>query len=167
MKQLSKLLVLALMATLLSGCGFKLRNDFQVDDQFRKMRVLDATQSSPLTKVLTKRLKVYQVEVVNRTQPDIHQQLKVPTIFILPEKLDRRLLSLFPSGQVAEYELMYFCRYQVQMPSGETRDFEFQLSREYQDDPDQVLAKSRELDLILSEMRQLASDRIVSQLRKL
>lgn len=167
MKQVTSLLVFVFVAAFVSGCGFTLRNDFQVDSQFRQMRVLDATAASPLTKVLTKRLHVYQVEVVNRTTPDIHQQLKVPTIFVLPEKMDRRLLSLFPSGQVAEYELLYFCRYQVQMPSGEARDFEFQLSREYQDDPDQVLAKSRELDLILSEMRQLASDRIVSQLRKL
>lgn len=52
------------------------------------------------------------------------------------------------------------------MPSGDIRDFEFQLTREYQDDPDQVLAKSRELDLILAEMRRQAADRIIRQLSK-
>ncbi|MCC2605636.1 LPS-assembly lipoprotein LptE [Planctobacterium marinum] len=157
---------IAVAITLMSGCGFKLRNDFQIADQFQKVRVQNATQKSPLTDVLIRRLAVYSAEVINQTHPKEHHQFQVPTLFILPEKLERRLLSLFPTGQVAEYELIYFCQYQVQMPSGDIRDFEFQLTREYQDDPDQVLAKSRELDLILAEMRRQAADRIIRQLSK-
>jgi len=160
------LAVLSITITLMSGCGFKLRNDFQIAEPFHKVRVLNATQKSPLTDVLIKRLGVYSAEVINQTHPKQHHQFQVPTLFILPEKLERRLLSLFPTGQVAEYELVYFCQYQVQLPSGDIKDFEFQLTREYQDDPDQVLAKSRELDLILSEMRRQAADRIIRQLSK-
>ena len=35
------------------------------------------------------------------------------------------------------------------------------VAREYQDDPDQVLAKSRELDLVLDEMRAESADRMI------
>lgn len=162
-----KFSVWLLAATLLlSGCGFKLRNDFQLDERFQKIRVLNAKQKSPLTDTLIRRLDIYSAEVINRSQPDIHHEFSVPTIYVLPERLERRLLSLFPTGQVAEYELLYFCEYQVQMPNGDVQDYTFELTREYQDDPDQVLAKSRELELILSELRRQAADRIIRQLSK-
>lgn len=153
-----------LTLTLLSGCGFKLRNDFELNDKFRKLRVMNLQEHSQLTDVLINRLDVYRVEVINRTEPKTHQEFKVPTILLNPERMERKLLSLFPTGQVAEYELLYFCDYQVVSPEGEVREYTFEISREYQDDPDQVLAKSRELDLILSEMRAQAADRIIRQL---
>lgn len=151
-------------SALLSGCGFKLRNDFELDDKFRKLRVLNMHQHSQLTDVLINRLNVYQVEVINKTLAKTHHEFKVYSVVLAPERMERKLLSLFPTGQVAEYELLYFCDYQVQSPEGETKQYSFQLSREYQDDPDQVLAKSRELDLILTEMRTQAADRIIRQL---
>lgn len=160
-----KNIVLIIVCTsLLAGCGFKLRNDFELNNKFRKLRVLDIGQHSELTDVLIERLDVYRVEVINKTQPKSHHEFKVHTILISPERMERKLLSLFPTGQVAEYELIYFCDYQVQSPEGEIKTYTLQLSRQYQDDPDQVLAKSRELDLIVSEMRAQAADRIIRQL---
>ena len=40
----------------------------------------------------------------------------------------------------------------------------FDVMRDYQDDPDQVLAKSRELELVLDEMRAEAADIIIRRL---
>ena len=161
-----RLVVIAVFCTsLLAGCGFKLRNDFELDSRFRQLRVLDAGQPSQLTDVLVERLDVYyRVDVINKTQPKLHTEFTVPTIILSPERMERKLLSLFSSGQVAEYELLYFCDYQVESAAGEVKQYTFRLSREYQDDPNQVLAKSRELDLILSEMRSQAADRIIRQL---
>lgn len=159
-------LVLVAAALLTSGCGFKLRNDFQLDSRFQKVRVLNASHKTPLTETLIKRLDIYSAEVINRSNPKQHGEFSVPTLFIMPERLERKLLSLFPTGQVAEYELLYYCQYQLQMPNGDIQDYSFELTREYQDDPDQVLAKSRELNLILSEMRLQAADRIIRQLSK-
>ncbi|BDX07267.1 LPS-assembly lipoprotein LptE [Planctobacterium marinum] len=153
-------------ALLTSGCGFKLRNDFQLDPRFQKVRVLNASQKTPLTETLIKRLDIYSADVINRSNPKQHHEFSVPTLFVMPERLERKLLSLFPTGQVAEYELLYYCQYQLQMPNGDIQDYSFELTREYQDDPDQVLAKSRELNLILSEMRRQAADRIIRQLSK-
>ena len=83
---------------------------------------------------------------------------------ILPESLERRLLSVYPTGQVAEYELIYGVKYVVQFPDAEAVSADFEVLRDYQDDPDQVLAKSRELELVLQEMREEAADRIIRRL---
>ena len=73
-------------------------------------------------------------------------------------------MSLFSTGQVAEYELVYTIRYQLQFPAQDAQEIEFDVTREYQDDPDAVLAKSRELDLIQNEMRREAANRIIRQI---
>ena len=85
----------------------------------------------------------------------------IPQMRILQDNLDRRTLSVFPNGQVAEYELIYTVRYQVLIPGKEIQDFNFELNRDYQDDPDIALAKSRELSLMLREMRQEAANKIL------
>ena len=42
--------------------------------------------------------------------------------------------------------------------------FNFELNRDYQDNPNIALAKSRELALLLSEMRKVAADKILRDL---
>jgi LPS-assembly lipoprotein len=84
-------------------------------------------------------------------------------VYLRSDQLERRLLSLFSTGQVAEYELVYTIKYHIQFPAQDAQEIEFDVTREYQDDPDAVLAKSRELDLIQNEMRQEAANRIIRQ----
>ena len=86
---------------------------------------------------------------------------------LLTDKLDRRTLSLFNNGQVAEYELTYGVSYQVIRPGEDAITQYFELYRNYQDDPDSALAKAKELELILSEMRFQASRRIIRELAQL
>ena len=87
-----------------------------------------------------------------------------PELKITEDSLNRRTLSLFENGQVAEYELIYGVKYQLQFPNEELKTFAFELNRDYQDDPDRALAKSRELNLILSELRLQAADKILRDL---
>jgi LPS-assembly lipoprotein len=68
---------------------------------------------------------------------------------------------VFSSGQVAEYELIYSVDYQVIFPNAEPINNTVSVSREYQDDPQRILAKSRELELIMDEMRMETADRII------
>lgn len=151
--------VLVVLAISLLGCGFKLRNDFSISEQFKTIALHSQEKHSALAKTLSKRLGLLGVNVLSLNASKGEHY----TLVLLPEKLDRRLLSLFASGQVAEYELIYTCRYQLHAPDGDITDLQFELLREYQDDPDQVLAKSRELDLILDELQSEASDRIIRQ----
>lgn len=152
-------------AFLISGCGFQLRNDYRLDDKFKQLQLIEREKNSALSLILQQRLKVFGVAL---TKPGMKQNdgnivAEIPTIVLYPESLDRRLLSLFPSGQVAEYELIYTCRYEMIDTNGNSSFHEFEILREYQDDPDQVLAKSRELNIILNEMRKEASNRIIRQ----
>lgn len=162
MRKLTLWVSLVLTTVALQGCGFKLRGDYQIAKQFSHMQVSSAERHSPLQKTLSNRLKFLDVNVQSK---QALFEKGVPTIHIQPEKLERRILSLFPTGQVAEYELVYQVDYQF-YPSSEAdpREESITLTREYQDDPEQVLAKSRELDLILDELRVQAADRIIRSL---
>lgn len=151
-----------LLPALLAGCGFTLRSNYNLPDSIEQLRLGAALANSPLKRTLSKKLKSFHIQLLEsdrgeRDKDDL-------SLYLLPDSLDRKLLSLFPTGQVAEYELVYTVRYQLQFAGQEARLMEFDVTREYQDDPDAVLAKSRELDLVLNEMRQQAADRIIRQI---
>lgn len=158
MTKLRILIITLITASVITGCGFKLRNDYQLAERFNVIHLVSLEPHSKLKNEVKKRLKIHNVDVV-----EDQAESKYLKLIIYPEQLDRRLLSLFRSGQVAEYELIYSITYQLMDEKGEVSDFQFELLREYQDDPDQVLAKSRELELILSELRREAADHIIRQ----
>ena len=143
---------------LLSGCGFTLRGEQPLPPGIKQVSVSSNIQHAELERALKKRLELYQIPVVTPTH-SVNDETVL--IRLMPDNLDRRLLSLFSSGQVAEYELVFTVRYSITFPGREPQEIEFDVIREYQDDPDAVLAKSRELALVLSEMRQQVADRII------
>lgn len=154
----------------LSSCGFRLRGDFSLPDSIKTVQLNSTSHNTALKRSVEKRLKDYQLQVVEGNQDGSAPDL---VLTILPDELDRRLLSLFTTGQVAEYELVYSVAYHLQFVQttasgerivGEAQTVEFDVTRDYQDDPDAVLAKSRELDLVLGEMRQQAAERIIRQI---
>ena len=150
-----KILTIVLCASLLTACGFKLRGDYLLDDELQTLYVSSSDIHGELTRLVKQHLTRNQVQVLK------HSKLDVPELRIVSDKLDRRTLSVFPNGQVAEYELIYSVRYQLRFTGEDAQDFRFELYRDYQDDPNLALAKSRELSLLLSEMRVSASDRIL------
>ena len=159
------------------GCGFKLRGDYGLPSGIQQLQLLAAQKNTPLHRTLSKQLKRFNIKVWDNTasvsQIDeriderIDEQIDGQIdaiIYLASDRLERRLLSLFSTGQVAEYELVYTIKYQIQFPAQAPQQIEFDVTREYQDDPDAVLAKSRELDLIQNEMRQEAANRIIRQI---
>jgi len=155
---MKKLFILGLSILALSACGFKLRGSNNLPLELNQIQLQGHKQSALLNRAVKDRLLAQNVKVLSSLSTEL------PLLWIKGDRLDRRLLSLFASGQVAEYELIYRVDYQLQMPGAEPRDLNIEVLREYQDDPDAVLAKSRELDLILSEMRGQVAERIIRQL---
>lgn len=155
-------LITMLLPALLSGCGFTLRSNYNWPDSIEQLRLGAAMANSPLKRALSKRIKGFQTQLLESNQGEPEKDDL--NLYLLADSLDRKLLSIFPTGQVAEYELVYTVRYQLQFTGKEAELIEFDVTQEYQDDPDAVLAKSRELDLVLNEMRQLAADRIIRQI---
>ncbi len=157
------LLLFAILSN--AGCGFKLRGGQALPDGITQIYLSSQQDFTPFRQSVEKYLDLYQIPWVDT----INGNTKDSTvgIFLMPDSLDRRLLSLFPTGQVAEYELVLSIRYQVAFPNEEPQFVEFDVTREYQDDPDAILAKSRELDLVLSELRQQAADKMIRMLPSL
>ena len=58
-------------------------------------------------------------------------------------------------------------KYQLLLPGQDIQEFQFELTRDYQDDPNLALAKAKELDLMLGELRQQAANRILRQLSRM
>lgn len=151
-------LILLLM---LNGCGFSLRGDYALPTNITVVQLTSAQPHSALKRTLSQQLKPYNVQVLSAGDG---KDDKAVNLFIIADSLDRRLLSLFPTGQVAEYELIYSVSYQLQFAGQDAELLNVEVRREYQDDPDAVLAKSRELELVLGEMREQAADRIIQQI---
>ncbi|WP_077285806.1 LPS assembly lipoprotein LptE [Cognaticolwellia aestuarii] len=154
-RQISKILTFSIVVMMLNGCGFQLRGNYLLAPELQTMEFSSVDQFGELTRLIKQHLTVNDVTLVQQSTQSI------PQMRILQDNLDRRTLSVFPNGQVAEYELIYTVRYQILIPGQDVQNFSFELNRDYQDDPDIALAKSRELSLMLREMRQEAANKIL------
>jgi LPS-assembly lipoprotein len=143
---------------ILTACGFQLRGSYDLPDSLQTLYVAQSKQFNPLIRTVKIRLKQNNVNVVETYSETIS------ALLIQPEKFQRQTLSLLPNGQIAEYKLVYQVEFVLQQPGKNDQKFRFELTREFQDDPNNALAKERERELILSELRVMASDRILSQL---
>ena len=153
--KLQRVLSLFIILSLLSSCGFRLRGDYLLPTELQTLYVSSIDTYGELSRILKRHLKLNKVTVVSSFTNEY------PELHLLNDNLSRRNLSVFPNGQIAEYELIYSVNYQLRFPNQDPQNFNFELYRDYQDDPNIALAKSRELTLLLSEMRQQAADKIL------
>lgn len=144
---------------LLTSCGFHLRGSLPLE-RYPAIFV-DAKKHSELASLLSEQLESNKVKLLTELDP------KAPALMLQQDSLERRTLSLFPNGQVAEYELIYRVKYQLLLPDQDIQEFQFELTRDYQDDPNLALAKAKELDLLLQELRNQAASRIIRQLNRI
>ncbi|WP_241969858.1 LPS assembly lipoprotein LptE [Pseudidiomarina taiwanensis] len=137
-----------LLVLMLQGCGFQLRGSYDLPAAFQQVAVT-APKFSEFADVLKLQLEQAGAQHAG-AQPSL-------TIDIVSDRLDRRTLSLSSSGQVAEYELIYTVQYQLELNGqlGEVNQIE--VFRDYQDDPNFALAKTRERELLVAEMRMEAA----------
>jgi LPS-assembly lipoprotein len=144
---------------LLTSCGFHLRGSLPLE-RYPAIFV-DAKKHSELASLLSEQLESNKVKLLTELDP------QAPALMLQQDSLERRTLSLFPNGQVAEYELIYRVSYQLLLPGQDIQEFQFELTRDYQDDPNLALAKAKELDLLLQELRNQAASRIIRQLNRI
>jgi len=159
-----QIIAILLCSVALSGCGFKLKKASVLPQELKYLTVAADDANSALYRQLKKQLVNAKVDL---SEDAIGRQANSPHLVLHKDKLDRRTLSLFKNGQVAEYELTYHVSYQLVRPGQETVKQNFELYRTYQDDPNKALAKAKELDIILAEMRLQASHRIIRELSQL
>jgi len=153
-------LALVLVCFLLSSCGFHLKKASSLPDDLKQLTLVGDDQKSALFSYLQTELAMSDVTLVPASKQSAQ-------LYLFKEQLERQTLSLFQNGQVAEYELAYSVSYVVKRPKQKAIEKRFELYRNYQDDPDKALAKAKELELLISEIRQQASRRIVRELSQL
>ncbi|ASJ95955.1 MULTISPECIES: LPS-assembly lipoprotein LptE [Shewanella] len=146
--------ILALSVLLSAGCGFKLQRSYSIPDDLKTLNLTSQDEYSELTRLVRERLRLNNISVVEG-------DASVPSVRIISDSLDRSTLSLYPTGNVAEYELNYHVRFAVQYPEREAKAFDVDIHRDYLDDPRTALAKSREMELLVKEMRIQAADQIL------
>lgn len=154
-----KTMVLLFVTLGLTACGFKLRGSYAVPASMQFI-CLEQSASPALGKELTKRLLRSKVKIIK-------DKASCVSLVLNRDKIERPVLSLFPNAQVAEYELIYKVSYTVTFPNQEPRTFNAEASRDYQDNPEAVLAKSKENKLLQAELRRHAAEQILLQLASL
>ncbi|MGL5488382.1 MAG: LPS assembly lipoprotein LptE [Shewanella sp.] len=157
---LIKRLAFAIMALVImtsAGCGFKLQRSYQIPEQLNQLSLSSADEYSELTRLVRERLRLNNVKIVDAAND-------VPVLRLITDSLERSTLSLYPTGNVAEYELIYFVEFAVALPGKEAQPFKIEIRRDYLDDPRTALAKSREMELLVKEMRIQAADRILQSM---
>lgn len=157
---LIKRLAFAIMALVImtsAGCGFKLQRSYQIPEQLNQLSLSSSDEYSELTRLVRERLRLNNVKIVDATND-------VPVLRLITDSLERSTLSLYPTGNVAEYELIYFVEFAVALPGKEAQPFKIEIRRDYLDDPRTALAKSREMELLVKEMRIQAADRILQSM---
>ena len=159
MVRLQYLVFALLLSLVLSSCGFTLRGTASL--QKYPALYLQGDVHSELLTQLGAQLVRNQVTLLD--SPDA----SAPVFVFVDDSLKRRNLSLFTNGQVAEYELIYTLNYQLILPGQDPVPYRIELNRDYLDDPNRALAKSRELDLLLTELRSQAVSRVIRQLSRL
>ena len=143
----------------LSACSFQLRGDYQVTSQLQNIS-LEAPMRSEIEKQVQETFAQRGINVVSQDDDLTH-------VVVHADRLDRRILSMLPSGQVAEYEIIYVMPVTITTQTGLTTNHNIQILRDYQDDPNYALAKTRELEMLVSEMRAEAANRLLLLLNQL
>jgi len=150
-RHMLRLLIVGAALCFISACGFHVRGNFQVPENLTEVSV-QGNKRSDVAMGLQRALTQRDIHVVPYTQG-------TPVIEVGQEQLVRRILSLTPSGQVAEYEFVYTLPIRFVHTSGQAQEQTIELSRDYQDDPNFALAKTREFELVIREMRSDAVQR--------
>jgi LPS-assembly lipoprotein len=158
-------IALALFCIVLTSCGFQLKKASYLPDDMKTLYVTADDKRSSLFYILNRDLKRAKVNIVRSAK--IASSDKLIQLHLFKDTLDRRTLNVFQNGQVAQYELTYRVSFSVTRPEREPFESSFELYRNYQGDPDDALAKSQEREILLAELRQLASQRIVRELSHL
>lgn len=142
-------IIIMLMASMLSACGFHLRGDVALAPQLARIHIQGADPYDPLVRDLTRALTSAGSTVV----ADPAEATAV--LQIVSNSAARRVLSVQTTGKVQEYELYQTLEFRVRDAAGrELLDAQrLELTRDYLYDADDVLGKAGEEETLRRDMR--------------
>jgi len=162
---ITRVSILLSLVLSLSACGFRLRGSVEVPDVLQQTHIAGIAEFSVLNQELKRVLQRSGSVVLS--QPENAKSI----ISIAGENFKRRVLSVDAQGRTSEYELRYNYSFNIHDAQGEVivKNQTIDLTRDYQFDPNNVLAKDAEeaqirLDMVKFSVRQMMR-RVESQLK--
>ncbi|MCW8995349.1 MAG: LPS assembly lipoprotein LptE [Psychromonas sp.] len=146
---------------ILSGCGFHLKHNNGLAEKYPQLYLQSNNPNGELIRLIKIRLRGAGIKIASEPADDI-AILKVGG-----ERTSSRTISLYVTAQNAEKELSYNLDYSIQNPGYPGKSFTFNLYRDFLDDSAQALAKSREEELLETEMRSIAAEHIMTTMLSL
>lgn len=156
-KSFVKLVFITAIITTLSGCGFHLRSNDTVPTQLQQLTLI-SSKYSELTRLVKLQLSYHEISLVADPDPSI------PVLKISDEVIGSRTVSLYSDATAAEYELSYTVKVEVQLQEQAPQYFTVALQRDQLNNSQVALAKSRESERLIAELRQAAAEQIIRML---
>jgi len=141
----------------LSSCGFHLRGAYELPKQMQRTYLLAEIKPSALTQNLQRILLDNQIQL-SESAADANVILH-----LYNEKIIRRIASVDAQGRAQEYALTYQLSFELNtvaeaesVSSGQTLNIKSQslnLQKSYLFDPEDILGKAREEQLLIEDMQ--------------
>jgi LPS-assembly lipoprotein len=154
------LVLCAVAALLIAGCGFHLRKEANLPASMKKVHVQGADPTSPLAKELAKALPRSGTEVVDTVEPG------VAVMNISANSFSTDVLSVGGNARANEYSLRYHVEFEVQDAAGTALlpKQTIELSRDFTFDASQALGVAAEVDLLTQELQRDMTQTILRRL---
>lgn len=137
-------------ATLLAGCGFQMRGDWQLPSVMSQT-VISGNFSSQLYDELKRNFKSASASLTRHGKASSQTQLRIHE-----ERVDRRVLSIGGrTGKAVEYELYYIVEFDVVDASGQVivPRQQMNLTRDYLYEETNVIGTNRQENLLRDDLR--------------
>jgi len=158
---MTRLVLLAILALVLSACGFQLRDAIQLPADLGPLRVVAPDPYSPLAESLSQALtRAGAVAAADPTSKD------VATLQIVSEHWGATPLSIDAFGRAQEYTLRYAVIFDMERADGSVvvPQQAIELSRDYVTDAARSLGTASEQELLGNELRR---EMVASILRRI
>jgi LPS-assembly lipoprotein len=154
------LLIIIIVFSLLSGCGYRLAGKADLDPVFESTHVSYQGRGQAVAQLLEKQFKANKYELVSAEQASA-------IVEVLYENADRNILAVDEDGKVREYELILSVGVDVKDSEGKqlVSNQQVRLTRDFLFDINDVLGKGSEERAIYQEMRSDAARLILYRLQ--
>ena len=153
-------LLLAVLFTQLTACGWRLRGSYDFPKTMETVFVKGTARYSDLGNAIHNALQGTNAKPVG----DVAQAQAI--LQILADKSDQRILSTDSSGRASEYEVSYQLRFKLVDLTGKEMVPEQTITakREYRFNPSNVLASGSEVDKLKKDMLRQAVQQMLRRL---